>query len=146
MAFILMTIKPVQHHPIAQVIQICIEDDIASFVTNYAALYTILNGFYNLIERIQLFYLPSLNLNVIPTMTFIYDSLPKASINQLNKSLPTLYINGRSAFCYSHLTTLLQGILNQKNYLFINDQTIVGLFCHDDFNEMVFNQLLKAII
>ena len=142
---------PHQRHPIVnKPFQICIfEDDIATTLTPYQLTrpcYTIPNGFYNLIERIQL-YLPTVPLTLLCRANqelFLKKRCPKLSINQLNKSLPTLYINGRCNFSNHHLQTLLHDINPEKNYLFIKEQSVLGLFCHDDLNESVFQQLLTT--
>lgn len=140
------------HHHLTQVnksFQICIfEDNIAATLSPYQLTrpcYTVPSGFYNLIERLQ-HYLPDvpITLQCQPSQeTFIRKRYPKLTINQLNKSLPTLFLNGRSTFSYNHLLALLSDINSDKNYLFIREQNIVSVFCHDDLNHAMFQLFLK---
>ena len=64
-------------------------------------------------------------------------------VNQLNKSLPTFYLNGRCNAHPHHLLSLLDNINPNKNTLFIHGQSVIGLYCQDDFNETLF-QLLEC--
>jgi UDP-N-acetylglucosamine diphosphorylase/glucosamine-1-phosphate N-acetyltransferase len=108
--------------------------------------YTIPNGFYNLIDRIRTF-APAVPLTVLCDSNqeiYIKKRYPKLHLNRLNKSLPTLYINGRCWFSKSHFATLTKDITPNKNYIYIKDNAICGLYCNDDLNYRVFNDLLNA--
>ncbi len=130
--------------------QICLfEDDVAASLTPYQLSrpsYTVPNGFYNLVDRIQL-YEPEIPLTLIcqPHHELLLKKrYPKLHVNILNKSLPTFYINARSNFSSNYLTTILNKIDSEKNYLFIKEQSVIGLFCNDTFNDQVFQLLLTA--
>ena len=84
--------------------QICIfEDQDALNLTPYQLTrpsFTIPCGFYNLVERIQLM-LPNHTVSLLCQKhyePFLKKRFPKLQVNFLNKSLPTLFINGRSVF------------------------------------------------
>jgi UDP-N-acetylglucosamine diphosphorylase/glucosamine-1-phosphate N-acetyltransferase len=150
MDFILMINQP-HHHPtpVNKPFQLCIfEDYTAAKLSPYQLTrpcYTIPNGFYNLIERLQ-HYLPNtpITLQCQPAHEiFIRKRFPKLTVNQLNKSLPTLFLNGRATFSHHHLLAMLSDINTDKNYLFIKEQNIVSIFCHDELNHTMFQLLLK---
>ena len=129
--------------------QICLfEDDVAASLTPYQLSrpsYTVPNGFYNLVDRIQL-YEPEIPLTLIcqPHHELLLKKrYPKLHVNILNKSLPTFYINARSNFSSNYLTTILNKIDSEKNYLFIKEQSVIGLFCNDTFNDQVFQLLYQ---
>jgi len=130
--------------------QLCIfEDHIAVDLTPYQLsrpCYTIPSGFYNLIERVQLF-VPHAPLTLMcrPQHELLLKKrCPKVPVNQLNKSLPTFYLNGRCNAHPHHLLSLLDNINPNKNTLFIHGQSVIGLYCQDDFNETVFQLLLEC--
>ena len=130
--------------------QICLfEDNISASLTPYQLArpcYTIPNGFYNLVDRIS-FYEPNIPLSLICQSDhelFLNKRYPKINTNLLNKSLPTLYINARCNFSHNYLMSILNNINPEKNYLYIKEQTVVGLFCNDNLNETVFQHLLQA--
>ena len=138
------------HHLVNNAFQICIfEDYIATKLSPYQLTrpcYTVPSGFYNLVERMHL-YLPNVPITLQCQShheVFLRKRFPKLSINKLNKSLPTLFINGRSTFSQNHLNALLNDINSDKNYLFIKEQAVVGLFCRDELNETIFQQLLTT--
>ena len=130
--------------------QICLfEDDVAAALTPYQLgrpCYTIPNGFYNLIDRIQM-YEPNVPLSLICKPNheiFLRKRCPKISINILNKSLPTLYINARCNFSSNYLKSIVGKINPEKNYLYIKEQAVVAIYCSDQLNESVFHHLLTT--
>ena len=127
--------------------QICIfTDKAATNLTPYQLTrpcYTIPNGYYNLIEKIQLIS-PDTPLTLLCKKEhthFLKKRHPKISINLLNKSLPTLYINGRCNITKPHFNELIKSITAVKNYLFIKESNVIGAFCTDTLNEQLFTLL-----
>ena len=129
--------------------QICFfEDDISNSISPYQLIrpaYTIPTGILTIVEKVQLIH-PDTPISLLahkhyePFLKFRY---PKIPINSLNKSLPTLYINGRCNLNYQHLTELIKSINVEKNYIFINIQDVVGIFADVEHNEDIFKLLSK---
>ncbi|MEK9727343.1 MAG: putative sugar nucleotidyl transferase [Candidatus Margulisiibacteriota bacterium] len=130
-------------------IQVCIfEDDVAKGFSPYQLtrpIYTLPNGMYNLVEKIQATYKDApLTLLCQPHHEiFLKRRFPKVAINQLNKSLPTLFINGRFSFTQAQFHGLLNEINYQKNNLFVSQKSIAAIYSNDSQLEPIFNALLK---
>jgi UDP-N-acetylglucosamine diphosphorylase/glucosamine-1-phosphate N-acetyltransferase len=128
--------------------QICIfEDHDAKNATPYQLtrpVYTIPHGMHNLVEKLRLF-LPEQTLTLLcqPSQAlFLKKRFPTLTINQLNKSLPTLYVNGRlGGMSLAHLNTLLSGIQPTKNQLFINNNSVPMIYATGTMNTLVFGLL-----
>ena len=129
--------------------QICFfEDQTSSNLTPYQLTrptYTIPTGTLNLIEKVQFIY-PDTPLTILANKNhepFLKKRFPTVDINILNKSLPTLYINGRCNFTKNHLLELTKGINSEKSYIFINLQDVIGIFADHEINSQVFETLSK---
>jgi UDP-N-acetylglucosamine diphosphorylase / glucose-1-phosphate thymidylyltransferase / UDP-N-acetylgalactosamine diphosphorylase / glucosamine-1-phosphate N-acetyltransferase / galactosamine-1-phosphate N-acetyltransferase len=127
--------------------QICIfTDKDATTLTPYQLTrpcYTIPNGYYNLVEKLH-HLSPDTPITLLCTKLhapFLKKRYPKIAINLLNKSLPTLYINGRCTITKPHFSELLNAITSEKNYLFIKENNVIGAFCTDNLNEQLFKLL-----
>ncbi len=128
-------------------IQICIFEDIDSKQLSPYQLtrpvYTIPNGMYNLVQKIATFSSDSpLTLLCQPNHeAFLKQRFPKININKLNKSLPTLFINGRVNFSYSQFKAILADINYKKNNLYINNKNIIAIYSNDSLMESIYNVL-----
>ena len=127
--------------------QICLFDDSHGLkLTTYQLTrptYTIPMGMTNLVEKLH-GYNRSVPITLICDPS--HDALLKKrfrnlTLNQLNRSLPTLFINGRINFTAEQFETLINGIQLDKNYLFIKEKTVLAIFCNDDLMANTFKLL-----
>jgi UDP-N-acetylglucosamine diphosphorylase/glucosamine-1-phosphate N-acetyltransferase len=130
--------------------QVCIfEDAQAAQMTPYQVsrpCYTIPSGFYNLVDRMAWVF-PDAPVHLIcqPHHALLLKKrYPKVSVNDFNKSLPTLFINGRCNAETPIIRELMSSINPQKNRLYIHDESVIALYCQDELSSIVFNALTEC--
>ena len=69
---------------------------------------------------------------------FLRKRFPQLTINQLNRSLPTLFINGRINLTQDQFKAMINGINFDKNYLFIKREGCTRLILQDDLMDSTF--------
>ena len=94
------------------------------------------------VEKIQQ-YAKNIPINLICSKHYdvFLKRFPKLTINQLNRSLPTLFINGRINLTEAQFNSMINDINFDKNYLFIKEKTALALFCQDDLMTSTFQIL-----
>ena len=137
-----------QHQVVVnKLFQICLFDDYKGVkLTPYQLVrpsFTIPIGMFSLVEKIQN-YAKDIPITLICNKhydVFLKKRFPKLAINQLNRSLPTLFINGRINLTEDQFNSMVNGINFDKNYLFIKEKTALALFCQDDLMASTFQLL-----
>ena len=147
----LMTVNP-RHRPARQMInpfQICIfEDDRANDLAPYQItrpVYTVPCGSYTLVERIQR-YLPDHTITLLCHQhhePFVKQRYSNLNINFLNKSLPTLFINGAVSFSNRQFNDLLSSIDAEKQMVFIHHNTVIAIYSPNNQSDDIFSLLMK---
>ncbi len=129
--------------------QICLfEDEIAKQLARYQfnrPVYTMPIGQANLVEKLLAYY-PHIPLSLISDSDQrigIRRRFPKVTINQLNVSLPTLYINARATGSLRQLDALIAAIVNDKNHLMLHHKTVVAMYCDRASTEKTYQLLAK---
>ncbi len=75
---------------------------------------------------------------------YINEHYPKTPVNTLNKSLPTLFINGRLYANRNKLTSIESALKPDKNHVFVHKNDVLAIFCNTEANELVFKALTNS--
>lgn len=131
-----------------QPFQICIFDDHdATYQTPYQLtrpVYTIPIGMDTLVHKIQRFF-PKCPLTLLcrpDQEVFLRQRFDAAiAINECNKSLPVLYLNGRCAPSKQQIEALMSDVADNQNYLFVNQRHVIAIYCTNEWQDRAFEQL-----
>ena len=102
--------------------------------------YTMPIGMFSLVEKLAT-YVKNIPISLTCSKhhdVFLRKRFPQLTINQLNRSLPTLFINGRINLTQDQFKAMINGINFDKNYLFIKEKAVLALFCQDDLMDSTF--------